>query len=151
MTMTTAQCRFVGLWLAFALVAALALGIWHRADVGASGSVSVYPGPERPGIDGRAACSFLDGIYNMRGEVVGQEVFVTDPLNREYYHSGRIAELDGYAIRQITCLRSAQTGYLVMTLGGFRAGGSTSQAVTLATDYYINQPVQYEDYLAGQR
>lgn len=143
--------RRIAAWLCLVFVAALIVGAWHRADVWAAGSVSVYPGPERPGIDGRAACSFLDGIFNMRGEVVGQEVFVTDPLNREYYHSGRIAELDGYAIRQITCLRSAQTGYLVITLGGFRAGGSTSQAVTLATDYYINQPVSFEDYAAGQR
>lgn len=82
----------------------------------------------------------------MRAEIVGNRVIVTDPLNREYYRSDVIGALESYAVTGITALRSAQTGFLVVTLGGFYVGTSTGQALTLATDYKISQPVAYEDY-----
>lgn len=136
-----------------ALVAALLVG-----QVGASapssayevspgtGNVDVYDGIEREGIDSRRACSFLDGIYNMRAEIAQGVIIVTDPLNVEYYRSEKIDKLAGYSVQQITCLRSAQTGKLVLTVGGFPIGGGTQLSKTLATDYFINQPVPYEDY-----
>lgn len=123
----------------------------QRTAQAQSGAVAVYAGVERQGISGRLGCSFLDGIFNMRGELVDTVIIVTDPLNREYYRSFPIPEIANYAPRQMTCLRSAQTGTLVVTIGGFTAGGGTSQAITLATLYYISQPISFEEYLAGKR
>lgn len=150
--------RRIAAWLVLVFVAALLVGIWHRADVAAMGTtaqagthVDVYAGPVRQGINGRVACSFLDGIYQMRGELIDTQVIVTDPINREYYRSDPIPALNDYAVRTLTCTRSAQSGDLVMTLGGFTANSGTSQAITLATGYAIKQPISFEDYQRGVR
>lgn len=133
--------------LILALVAALLLG---GTVARASGGVSVYPGVDRPGL-ARRACGFQDGIYIQRGEVEGTVFIVTDPLNREYYRSGSIPELDGYAVQSLICIRSAQTGQLVVVVGGFYAGSGGQKSLTLATDYAIREPVTHEQYLAGVR
>lgn len=137
-------------WLTVVAVAAVILGILWRADASAAGSVSVYPGVERPGLS-RRACGFQDGIFIQRGEVEGNVFIVTDPLNREYYRSNPIPELDNYAVQSLICIRSAQTGQLVVVVGGFRAGSGGQQSLTLATDYVIREPITHEQYLAGQR
>ncbi len=147
-------------WLVAVFVAALLLGgsaeahgygPFAAAGAAQSGQVSVYAGPVRQGINGRVACSFLDGANNNRGEIIDRQIIVTDPLNREYYRSDPIPELANYAVRQMTCLRSAQTGYLVVTTGGFESNQGTSQALSLATQYFIRQPITYEEYAAGKR
>lgn len=133
--------------LALILVAALLIG---GTAARAAGGVSVYPGVERPGL-ARRACAFQDGIFIQRGEVEGTTFIVTDPLNREYYRSAPIPALDNYAVQSLGCIRSAQTGQLVVVVGGFYAGSGGQQSLTLATDYVIAEPVTHEQYLAGQR
>lgn len=132
-----------------ALAAALLLG-GTAAHAQQGGNVSVYPGVSRPGL-ARRACAFQDGIFIQRGEVEGTVFVVTDPLNREYYRSNPIPALDNYAVQSLGCIRSAQTGQLVVVVGGFYAGTGGQQSLTLATDYVIAEPVTHEQYLAGQR
>lgn len=132
------------------VLGALLLMLVQAAGAQYLGSVTVYPGVERVGLE-RRACGFKDGIFIMRGEIERRQIVVSDPLNREYYRSAPIAELEGYAVQQITCNRSAQTGLLVLTVGGFYAGTSGQQALTIATDYPIAEEVTYEEYQAGKR
>lgn len=110
----------------------------------AIGDVDVYLGVERQGLE-RDACGFKSGIFIMRGEISDRRLFVTDPLNHQYYVSEQIDALSGYVTEQMTCNRSAQTGRLVVTLAGFYAGTNTSRAITLAPDYQIQEEVICED------
>jgi hypothetical protein len=113
-------------------------------------SVSVYKGKSWSG-QARRAGSFKDGIYIAKVEVVAGGLLVTDPVNTELYHSGYIPELEGYAVQSISCNRSAQSGRLVVTIGGFYAGTSGQQSLVIATDYDIREEVTHEQYTAGQR
>lgn len=123
----------------------------HGANAAATGAgVDVYKGVDRPG-KARNACGFQDGIFIQRGEIEDNRIVVTDPLNREYYRSDTIPALDNYAVQSLACIRSAQTGYLVVVVGGFYAGTGGQQSLTLSTAYPIAEPVTHEQYLAGQR
>lgn len=143
--------RFLVLLLVLPLLGTTGGYAMANAMQAPSGQVDVYAGPIRDSTNSRFACSFLDGANNNRGEIVNQQIIVTDPLNNELYRSDVIPELANYAPRQMTCLRSAQTGWLVVTTGGFEIGGGTSQPLTLSTKYPIRQPITYEEYAAGKR
>lgn len=113
-------------------------------------AVSVYPGIERDGLERRAG-AFKDGIFMMKCEIERRQIVVTNPQNQEFYRSEPIGALDNYAVQSIACLRSAQTGRLVVILGGFYAGSSKQQALTLATDYAISEEIRFEEYQEGKR
>lgn len=101
-------------------------------------------GEDREGQERRVG-SFKDGIMVQKAEIVDRRIIVTDPLNKEYYRSDQIPELTNYAVQQINCNRSSQTGMLIITLGGFYVGGHRQQAITLSTDYRIKQEVVLPD------
>lgn len=112
-------------------------------------SVTVYPGLIRPGLT-RVMALFKDGIYLNKLEVEpggpnGQWLVVTDPLNVEKYRAF-VPALAGYAVRSIQVERSAQSGLMVIGIGGFTIDGNTQQALVISTDYRIAEPVQYENY-----
>jgi hypothetical protein len=147
---------------ALALVAALALpaagrpdtpeqrGIVALADTTASGTVSVMMGVERPGSE-RRACGFKDGYLVQRAEISERRIIVSDPLNRESWRSVQIPELENYSVQQITCLRSTQSGYLILVIGGFEAGTRTQRAIVISTGYPIRAELTKEQWDAGER
>lgn len=143
-------------WLCFVFVAALILGAfarsWAAGPVGAApaasvapeGRVDVYPGPERPGLS-RRACGFKDGLGIRRGEIVDNRVVITSTGNQEYYRSQPIGALSNYAVQSLDCVRSGTRGTLVVVVGGFYAGSSGQQSLTLSTDYAIHEEISCEE------
>lgn len=113
-------------------------------------AVRVFQGLPLSGMARRAG-TFKDGIYVQKVEVIAGSLVVTDPLNKVYYDSGYIPELDGYAVQSISCERSSQSGYLIVTIGGFYAGTSGQQSLVISTGYKIRGEVTHEQYLAGVR
>ena len=54
-------------------------------------------------------------------------------------------------MQSLHCVRSTQTGYLVVVVGGFRAGSGGQQSLTLATEFPIAEPISHEEYEEGRR
>lgn len=106
----------------------------------------VMMGENHPGEKSRRCGFFKDGILIQKVEIVGGRILVTDPLNKEYYRSERLPQLDNYSVQQIGAVRSAQSGKLVISLGGFYAGTDGTQSMVIATDYPVREPVEFEDY-----
>lgn len=105
---------------------------------------SVYMGNHIAGEKSRRAGFFQDGNLIQRVEIIARQIVVTDPVNREYYRSEPLAALENYSVQQIGAVRSAQTGKLVICLGGFYAGDDGMQSLIVATDYSVRQPVEYQ-------
>lgn len=141
--------------VAWLVAAALACAFIAGTEVGASGQaapgkVVVYPGLERPGT-ARVICTFKDGYFFNRAELVGRVVIVSDPLNRELWRSEPVPQLENYAPQNMTCERSSQSGTLLAGIGGFYAGSSGQQPLILSTDYPIRQEITFEQYQQGVR
>lgn len=144
--------RRITAWLlACALIAAFLVGTEAGASgQAAPGKIVVYPGLERAGT-ARVICTFKDGIYFNRAELVGRIVVVADPLNRELWRSEPVPHLENYAPQNMTCERSSQSGTLLVGIGGFYAGSSGQQPLILSTDYPIRQEITFEQYQQGVR
>lgn len=106
-------------------------------------AATVLMGKHYPGEKSRRAGFFKDGNLIQRVEIVGRRIVVTDPLNREYYRSEILNELTNYSVQQIGAVRSAQTGKLVVSIGGFYAGDDGMQSMVVATDYAVREPVEF--------
>ncbi len=111
----------------------------------------VLMGTVHVGESSRRAGFFVDGVLIQKVEIVGRCIVVSDPLNRVSYRSEPLAQLTDYAIQQIGAVRSAQSGKLVISIGGFYAGTNGTQSIVIATDYAVRQPVTHEEYLGGRR
>lgn len=99
-------------------------------------------GSEHPGID-RIAGHFMDGRA-VRHVICSNKELLVCKQSGEVVH--RVAQkLDAdYVPKSIGCIRSAQTGLLVLVIGGFRAGSSGQQVATVATDYPIAPPEVFQ-------
>jgi hypothetical protein len=103
----------------------------------------VMKGLHHRGEKSRRCGFFKDGNLIQKVEIVGLRILVTDPLNRVYYESEALPELVNYAVQQIGAVRSAQSGKLVVSIGGFYAGDDGMQSMVIATDYPVREPVEY--------
>lgn len=125
-------------------IVTLSEGNAFAATAAPVGKVDIYEGEEFPGLE-RDACGFKDGIYVMHAQIINRVVIVRDPLKREYYRSLPLGPaFDGYNVNTIDCLRSSQSGKLIMVTGGFYVGGGGQKTLTLSTDYPIAQEVVYQ-------
>lgn len=98
-------------------------------------------GSEHPGID-RIAGHFLDG-QNIRHVICSNKELLVCKQSGEVVH--RVGQkLDpNYVPKSIGCIRSAQTGRLVLVIGGFYNGDDGQVVATVATDYPIADPVVF--------
>lgn len=106
---------------------------------------------EWPGTEHRCAGHFLDGIYQ-RSVIYSQDKFYVlgvDDTDVIAVISGALPP--GVAVRSIGCIRSAQTGYLVLHVGGFYVNQGGQRRWVVSTGYHIAMPVTAEQYQAGQR
>ena len=104
---------------------------------------SVMMGKDYPGEKSRRCGFFKDGIYIQKVEIVGRRIVVSDPLNRVVYTSEALDALNGYSVQQIGAVRSAQSGKLVVSIGGFYAGDDGMQSMVIATPYAVAEPVEF--------
>lgn len=102
---------------------------------------TLYPGKMRPGLD-RCAGHFLDGIYIRKVQCLDGALVICDVEDRELHreHTGLLQ----FTARSIGCIRSAQTGKLVVVLGGYTAGTSGQVAHVYASDYPIQPPQVFQ-------
>lgn len=105
---------------------------------------AVMMGTRFPGEKSRRCGFFKDGIYIQKVEIVGQTILVTDPLNKVYYRSEYLPQLNNYSVQQIGAVRSAQSGKLIVSIGGFYAGEDGMQSMVISTDYAVREPVEYQ-------
>lgn len=102
----------------------------------------LFAGKELPGTD-RVAGHFMDDIFIRYAMVIDHHVEVFDQFtNSVYRDSVRLPE--GFVARSIGCIRSAQTGKLIVVLGGLYVNSNTQVTHVLATDYFIKPPRVYQ-------
>lgn len=102
----------------------------------------LYPGKELPGLD-RVAGHFMDGIFIKYCMVVNHHVEAFDQFGTSIYRDPTPLP-EGFVPKSLGCIRSAQTGKLIVVIGGFTAGTSTQVTHILATDYFITPPAVYQ-------
>ena len=104
----------------------------------------VLPGIHHRNEKSRCCGFFKDGIFIQKIEIVDRRIVASDPLNKVVYTSEQLDALTGYAVQSIGAVRSAQSGKLVVCIGGFYAGDAGMQSLVVSTDYSVREPVEYK-------
>lgn len=102
----------------------------------------LYKGKEIPGLD-RTAGHFMDGIFIRKVLVTNRIIRVYDQFDNVLYTEAQPLPT-GFVTKSIGCIRSAQTGKLIVVIGGFNEGSSSQCAHVMATDYFIKPPAVYQ-------
>lgn len=103
---------------------------------------TLFPGKETPGLD-RVAGHFMDGSVIKYVMVSNRQATVYDQYGNAQ-HTCPVQLPEGFVPKSLGCIRSAQTGKLIVVAGGFNMGTSGQLAHVLATDYVIAPPATYQ-------
>jgi hypothetical protein len=99
---------------------------------------SIFLGQETDGLD-RIAGYFYDGQFIRYAMITNHKVVVFDTYGNPIYTEQGVTLPGDFVPKSIQCLRSRQTGKLVVGLGGFMSGGSKQRGCIVATDYFMQE------------
>lgn len=103
----------------------------------------LFPSIMQPG-QNRSAGAFMDGNAVRVVMVINDELCIFDVNDMtKPIHAEAIGLGADYMTKTIACLRSANTGKLVVVLGGYRANTTGQEAHPFASDYFVKAPVAY--------
>lgn len=112
-------------------------------------AVQTYPGKMRNG-QHRCAGAFKDGYVLRKVMFIDGDIVVYGVFDDEVYRCN--AGVGDFMAKSISCLRSAQSGKLIVVLGGFVPNTESGQrSHFVSTDYVIAEEITHEEYLDGKR